>query len=248
MWKFAGSAGAALLACSLFASSVQANVLIGGTRVVFPAKENEVTVRLTSQNTMPVLIQAWIDRGDPQSSPDKAEAPFLISPPLFRMDAKKEQNLRIVFTQEPLPADRESLFWLNVLEVPPQAVGVAQDENLLQIALRSRLKLFYRPAALVGEPEKAPSQLTWKVVPDGQGYAVEIHNPTPYHISFSKLTLDVAGQPHTVDEAGVSMIAPMSNLRLSAPGLAQAPAGTPINFSVINDYGGNSDFTAVTLP
>ena len=46
--------------------------------------------------------------------------PFTMVPPLFRLDPKKGQMLRIVYTQEPLATDKETLFWLNVLEVPPR--------------------------------------------------------------------------------------------------------------------------------
>ena len=60
---------------------------------------------------------------DVHSTPESVDAPFLITPPLFRMDAQKEQSLRIVYTHDQLPADRESLFWLNVLEVPPKPTG-----------------------------------------------------------------------------------------------------------------------------
>ena len=49
MRKFVCAIGAGLLALCLSAPQVQANVLIGGTRVVFPAKDGEVTVRLKSQ-------------------------------------------------------------------------------------------------------------------------------------------------------------------------------------------------------
>ncbi len=123
--------------------------------MIFPAKEGEVTVRLTNQNATPALIEAWIDSGDPQSTPDKVHTPFLITPPLFRMEPNHDQSLRILFThsEQPLPTDRESVFWLNVLEVPPKPSGPQfQDKNYLQLAIRSRLKLFYRPAGLPGDP------------------------------------------------------------------------------------------------
>ncbi|WP_223346554.1 fimbria/pilus periplasmic chaperone, partial [Escherichia coli] len=40
--------------------------------------------------------------------------------------------------------DRESLFYYNVREIPPKS-GKA---NTLQIALQTRIKLFWRPKAL----------------------------------------------------------------------------------------------------
>jgi P pilus assembly chaperone PapD len=89
MRKFAGLLSAGLFALCLVAPQAQANVLIGGTRVIFPAKDGEVTVRLTNENDHPVIIESWIDRGDVHSTPDNVDVPFLITPPLFRMEANK---------------------------------------------------------------------------------------------------------------------------------------------------------------
>src|SRR5690242_3641075 len=152
MKKFLLASCAGLLASCLFAFGAHATVVIGGTRVVFPARDGEVTVRLSNVGGTPALVEAWIDHGNPQSTPDKADTPFLITPPLFRMDAHKDQSLRIIATSPSLPADRESLFWLNVLEVPPRPKGQETiGKNLLQLAIRSRLKLFYRPDGLPGD-------------------------------------------------------------------------------------------------
>ena len=43
-----------------------------------------------------------------------------------------------------LPADRESLFYYNMREIPPKA----EQKNVMQIAMQSRLKLFWRPKAI----------------------------------------------------------------------------------------------------
>jgi chaperone protein EcpD len=215
-----------------------ANVIITGTRVVFPAADGEVTVRLTNQNTTPALIEAWIDAGDAHSTPDQVDTPFLVTPPLFRMEAHKDQSLRILFTpgKTPLPGDRESLFWLNVLEIPPKPSGPQyQGKNYLQLAIRSRLKLFYRPAALTGDPLNAPAQLTFKA--DGNGLVV--HNPTPYYVTLSALSLASGG--HTY-KASTGMVAPYSDLRLGVDGLAHLPAGASLQYTCINDYGAAKPF------
>ncbi len=247
MKKFVCALGAGLLACCLSAPPAQANVLISGTRVVFPAKDGEVTVRLTNDNDHPVLVESWIDRGDMHSTPESVDVPFLITPPLFRMEAKKDQSLRIVFTHEQLPDDRESLFWLNVLEVPPKPSGPQAAQNLLQLALRSRLKLFYRPAALAGSPIKAPGSLSWKVVSEAKGYALEAHNPTPYFITISGVS--VSGPDGKPDSGDTGMIAPMSDLRLHLHDAAYKPvAGDAVAYTIINDFGGSTSFKGVIAP
>jgi chaperone protein EcpD len=187
------------IGCALSIAPAHANVVIAGTRVVFPAKDGEVTVRLTNDSPKPALVEAWIDDGNPRSTPDQVETPFLITPPLFRMNAHKDQSLRILFThsQKPLPGDRESVFWLNVLEIPPKPTGPqAVDKNYLQLAIRSRLKLFYRPADLAGDPLKAPAALSFKAVADGTGQALQVHNPTPYYVTIVQLSVDVGGKSY----------------------------------------------------
>jgi chaperone protein EcpD len=228
--------GATLIALATFGGAADASVVIGGTRVVFPAAGGEVTVRLNNNGEQPALVEAWIDAGNPDSTPDTARVPFLVTPPLFRMNAGKGQSLRLVYTGQPLPKDRESLFWLNVLEIPPKP-GTANGEaqNTLQFAVRSRLKLFFRPAGLAGNPLTAASQVTWSVAADGQGPALVAHNPTPYHVTFSKISLG-AGQAALATDAG--MVAPLSTLRLPLADAAKLPpAGTVVAYTTINDFG-----------
>jgi len=199
------AARAGLLALCLCAASAHASVVIGGTRVVFPAADGEVTVRLTNQGNSPALVESWIDDGNVQSTPDKVDVPFLVTPPLFRLEPNKDQNLRIVATPAQLPADRESLFWLNVLEVPPRNADA--DRNLLQFAFRSRIKFIFRPAGLPGSARDAPAQVTWKFVhSDSGGYALQAANPTPYHVTFTKISA-VAGASRWTNERG-GMVVP----------------------------------------
>ncbi len=239
--------GAALLVLGASTGSAHASVVIAGTRVVFPAANGEVTVRLSNAGNQPALIEAWIDGGNPDSTPDSAKVPFLITPPLARMNAGKGQSLRIVYTGQPLPTDRESLFWLNVLEIPPKPTAKpGEEQNTLQFAVRSRLKLFFRPANLAGDPATAAQQITWGVVTDGNGYALEARNPTPYHITFSKLSLSVGGATYAPANG---MVVPRSSLRLPVKRLDRAPAaGSTVDYTVINDFGAAASYQGTITP
>ena len=76
---------------------------------------------------------------------------------------KRDQSLRILYTREPLPADRESLFWLNVLEVPPKPADLeAAGTNYLQLARAFPAEAVLPPEGLQGDPLKAPAQLTFR--------------------------------------------------------------------------------------
>lgn len=239
--------GAALIALSIGARSAHASVVIAGTRVILPAASGEVTVRLNNQGTQPALVEAWIDDGDPASTPDTAKVPFLVTPPLARMNAGKGQSLRIVYTGQSLPSDRESLFWLNVLEIPPRPTAKpGQEQNTLQFAVRSRLKLFYRPAGLTGDLATAAQAITWSVVPDHGGYALEARNGSPYHITFSRLVLGTGAAAHAAQSG---MVAPRSSLRLPLAGLDHAPAqGTAVDYTVINDFGASLSYQGTISP
>lgn len=144
-----------LLSACLVIGQAQASIVITGTRVVYDAAQREVTVKLNNDGQSPMLVQSWIDEGNLQATPDTSAAPFVLTPPIARIDPNKGQALRVRFTgQKALPQDRESLFWLNVLEVPPSS---AEGQNRLKIAFRSRVKFFYRPPTCPAMPRRPPS-------------------------------------------------------------------------------------------
>ena len=214
-----------------------ASVVISGTRVVFYAKQGETTVQLTNEDTHPALVEAWVDAGNIHSTPDNTKAPFLVSPPLFRMDAHAGQSLRILYVgpKHGLPDDRESLFWLNVLEVPPKPTGAAAQQPHLQFAIRTRIKLFYRPANLPVKRPNAAAKLAWKGVRSHGAWALEVKNPTPYYLTLAKVVLAAGGHPY---EAKTGMVAPFSSLTLKVPGLGKMPAaGSKVSYITINDFG-----------
>lgn len=211
-----------------------ASVVIGSTRVVFPAGEREVTVKVTNDGKRPALVQAWLDKGNANESPENLDVPFTLAPAMFRLDPAKGQTLRLIYTKAPLPADRESLFWLNVLEVPPKDAGTA-GANQLQVAFRTRIKVLFRPQGLAGRVDDAPAQARWELVPaaDGKGYALKASNPTPYYINLSKVEVNAAGQTF---DAGAGYIAPGQSQLFPVAGLKKA-AQAQVSYTSINDWG-----------
>ncbi|MGX2974182.1 fimbria/pilus periplasmic chaperone [Ursidibacter arcticus] len=218
--------GLGIIGC-LFALSVQANIIITGTRVIYPANQKVVNVQLTNQTDRPALMQAWIDDGDELSSPSTISAtrvPFIIVPPVSRMEANAGQTLRITYTaKSELPKDRESIFYLNVLDIPPKPQkGEIETNNYLQIALRSRIKLFYRPI-LTMQPSEAYQAVQWQTTAGN----LKINNPTPYFITFSSVKVNNQSLNN------VGMIAPFSSKELKN----KVKAGQKVHWAVINDFG-----------
>jgi chaperone protein EcpD len=166
-----------------------------------------------------------------------------MTPPLFRLDPTKGQSLRLVYTHEPLPEDRESLFWLNVLDIPPRGATNPDLPNQLELAFKHRMKVFFRPAGLAGSATDAPAHLTWKLLSkDGKPVAIQATNPTPYHVSLTQVIATVAGQPVS---AKADMVEPFASRSFDLPApLSAADGAVAVDYWFVNDYGGNVKGTA----
>lgn len=224
----------------LGATALQASVIITSTRVVYPQNDKEVTVRLESKNQAPVLVQTWLDNGDEQSTPQVGDIPFVVTPPIFRLEPGKQQVVRVAYTGEALPPAQESLFWFNLLEVPAQSPN-AQQGNQLQLAFRSRIKLFFRPQNLPLGVDAAPGKLQWRRLSSAQGQGLEVFNPTPYHVTFEAIDVLEAGQRHarkTAASGRENMVLPGGRIRFELPTLTSS-ANTPatVEFQTLDDFG-----------
>lgn len=130
-----------LLFCPFLASA--AGVAIAGTRVIYNEQSHEADITVKNTNPHdPVLIQSWVD-----DLADNNKSPFIVTPPLFRLDAGDSNDLRVLLTSAQLPNDRESLFTLNIKVIPANTAPAG--ENILQFAIKNQLKLIYRPAGLL---------------------------------------------------------------------------------------------------
>ncbi|EEV6790634.1 TPA: long polar fimbrial chaperone LpfB-O113, partial [Escherichia coli] len=173
--------------------------------------------------------QAWVD---PFNKEDKSKAPFTVIPPVSRLEPSQEKILRIIHTKGvSLPDDRESVFWLNIKNIPPSASNKAT--NSLEIAVKTRIKLFWRPANIRLIPEDAAPKVKWR----REGRNLIAENPNPIHIS----VMDVIVDGHDVP---LNMIRPFETLTLPLPANS---AGGQMTWRFINDYGAVSDPIKMTL-
>ncbi|EPG9217957.1 fimbrial biogenesis chaperone [Acinetobacter baumannii] len=139
-----------------------------------------------------------------------------------------------MYSGQGLPTNQESLFWINIQEIPP----TAQEKNVLQLAIRSRIKLFYRPKEVKTSLDDAVKQLNWFV--DGQ--QLKVTNPSPLHITIGVLKLNAQGKP--LDNFVQDMVAPNSTITV----LEHIPVTTQtISFTYINDYGGATAVPSVNI-
>ncbi|MDF3863929.1 fimbria/pilus periplasmic chaperone [Pseudomonas denitrificans (nom. rej.)] len=230
-----------LMAAVLMIGQAQASIVITGTRVVYDATQREVTVKLNNDGQSPMLVQSWIDEGNVQATPDTSSAPFILTPPIARIDPSKGQALRIRYTgQKALPQDKESLFWLNVLEVPRAS---AEGQNRLKIAFRSRVKLFYRPSGLPGNSTAAAEQLQWRLQRNGGEWVLECRNDSPYYVSLGKVS--VSGVSPILD-INTSMLAPGE--RKTMPLKGALAAASKVDYTSISDLGAIIEYSQPLKP
>lgn len=214
--RFITTTGLALALSALTLTTANAGVIIGGTRLIFDGAKKEASISINNPDSTPYLIQSWIDMQEGNSG----KAPFIITPPLYRLDGGQKNIERIVMTGA-LPQERESLFWLNIKAIP----SASKQTNSLQIAVKTRIKLIYRPEGLrASTPEEQVSKLTWQRT----GNNLEVKNPTQYVINFNEITLE----GKKLDD--VTYVLPGASARFALPNEAR---GNSLTFKIINDYG-----------
>ena len=74
-----------VLASELAAATESGGVTIGGTRLIFDGGKKEASLSVSNSDTGPYLIQSWVE----PNNNDPARPPFIITPPLFRLDGNQ---------------------------------------------------------------------------------------------------------------------------------------------------------------
>lgn len=229
------------LLCTLsiaYCSQATADIVLSGTRIIYKEEQKDTSIRMENKGQRPLLVQSWLDNGKDNEDPSTIKVPFTVTPPVSRIEAKRGQTVKFTYTGSiPLPKDRESVFWFNALEIPPKpSEADAKGKNLLQLAFRTRIKLFYRPDGLEGTSTTAPEKLTWHAQKAATGAIVQVTNPTPYFVFFSAVTVESAGKKY---EVNATMVAPKSSADFTIKGLASPPSSAKLNYHAISDFGGD---------
>lgn len=213
-----------LLACALFAyaSFTSAAISLDRTRAIFPGTEKSIALNIGNESSKkPYLAQAWLE----DARGNRIVTPFTVSPEIQRLDPGKKSVIRInaLPAVASLPQDRESVFYFNVREIPPKS----DRPNVLQLAMQTRIKLFYRPAGIV--PERFSRHDTQLVLHKlSNGYRIE--NPTPFFITLIGIS---GGEQQPVSEGFKAlMVDPKSSAVVTGP-VYQSP-----HITTINDFGG----------
>lgn len=215
-----------------FADGISAN----STRYIYPEGAHDITARINNESATAAFVQYWLDPGDSDALPANLPVtPFELTPPVSRINPGAIQHLRIrLMDKSSMPSDRESLWWLNVLDIPPVSKTASPEaKDSIQLAVRSRFKVFYRPAGL-SDRNAATQQVTFQ----SGSHSIRVNNNSPYHITITEITL--ADKKQILHKS--FMLTPKSRSEISVKRAVKR--GDHLIVSNINDYGGNVTFTA----
>lgn len=211
----------------LFTASGHAAFVLNSTRYVFDEKRDNISVQVDNQSTQEYGGQIWIENQDQN---DK-NVYFVPSPTFFKVAEQHKQILRILKINNALPKDKESLFWINVQEIPK---APKDGVNALSIALHTQVKMFYRPDALKDKRENAERNI--KMI-SSEGNTV-LWNDTPYY--FSIINVKQNGIPIKVSEDI------KDKLSVFSPGdkvsLGKSITSNSLSIVAFDDYGVDKEY------
>ncbi|HEK2815657.1 TPA: fimbria/pilus periplasmic chaperone [Proteus mirabilis] len=204
-------------------NATQAAVTLDRTRIIFEGTQPSINITIRNDNAeLPYLAQSWLE----DDSEKKLEiGPIIATPPIQRMEPKSTSLVRLSTTPDiaKLPQDRESLFYYNLREIPPKS----SEAGVLQIALQSRVKLFYRPDSIV---KQSKSDWVKKITLTRISNGYQLNNPTGFY--FTLISIGNNAKQSEISDFKAVMIPPQSTYFIKSVSFT-----TPY-LTYINDYGG----------
>lgn len=205
-----------------------AGIVLGATRLIYNEGDADASISVSNTTTKNIyLIQSWVENENGKKSSN-----FLVTPPLFRIDSQKENTLRVIETGDNLPKDRETLYWLNIKQIP--AIDTDNSGNSLQLVVKSRMKLIVRPKELTQNAADAYRSLSFS----REKGSLRIKNPTPFYVSLYKLKINGA------EKKEIDYIAPYGSV--SIKGIPSARS-LKIDWQSVTDTGGITPLTTTNL-
>ncbi|AHK19618.1 fimbrial chaperone [Yersinia similis] len=216
-----------LLSMAVCGNAMAAFVL-NGTRFIYEEGKKNLSFEVTNQAEETFGGQVWVD------NTNQGDGVYMVpAPPFFKIGANQKQIVRIMKTDSRLPTDRESLFWLNVQEIPPKPK--TEDKNVLSVAVNTKVKLIYRPKSLIEGRKEAEKNV--RVIHNGG--KTYLSNPTPYY--FAVIGVKVNGQAvklSSAEQNALAQMAPLSEVLIGKHALN----GT-VTIDAVNDWGGVDSYT-----
>ncbi|HAM3184833.1 TPA: fimbria/pilus periplasmic chaperone [Escherichia coli] len=163
-------------------------VFLGASRVVFDKNTKTYALNVENRQEYPILIQTTIM----DENLEKKLSDYIVTPPLFRLDAGQKNTISIIKVSKPISGKTESMGWVCVKSVPPTegSAWVSESETKstsslnVNILINSCVKLISRPKEIESIKNASyASKLKWSF----SGGRLSVHNPTPYFINFKEI-------------------------------------------------------------
>jgi len=224
----------------IISSLAHSGLATASSRIIYEGDKSQKSFIVANINDYPIIVQSWVDEGE--SDPNNVNAPFVVVPPVFRMQPEQNETIRIFFKGNQLPQDRESVYWLNLYEIPGKNIDNKNNSELntayLNLAMNTQLKIFYRPKILKRMSLKEiVSELRFSFDKiEGRNYLI-CHNPSPYNISFSKIKVITATEEIVVEQTMDMMTKSLSQKRYLLPDTIQTFTPIRLELDIIGDDG-----------
>lgn len=212
--------------------NVDAGVRPLATRAVV-SLNNSSDISIENTSNHDYMVQAWLE--DLNGNHENLGA--FIHPQLFKMGPSESGFVKVISIANKLPLDRESVYILSLQEIPPKSEDVT-NKNILRIAVKTKIKVFFRPDDLTrnGFVKAYNNDIKWFLNNEGDLVA---ENTSPYYFSFGVLKLQSGEDVVLLNNR--NMLAPFSLQKYIIPKMDSNIKEWKLIYSAINEYGGKEE-------
>jgi P pilus assembly chaperone PapD len=202
-------------------------IVLDRNRVIYEGGAKSISLTIKNENQkISYLVQASIEDNQGQT----ISSPFVVAPSLQRVDANQNARVSIIRSVpsiEGLPKDRESIYYFILREIPSSKSEKSE-------AVQSKIKLYYRPEAIVPAPNAV-----WQdqVLITKQESQLKVDNPTPYYITYVSLAHPDDKGKKPINSFSAFTVEPKSTIAVKAP----EPLGDSFIITYLNDFGVRRD-------
>lgn len=209
-----------------YTTQAYATLTLDATRYIYDGDEQSVSVVVSNGSEKEFGAQVWVDNIEEKDT----RPTFVTTPSFFKIKADGKQVFRILNVSDKLPQDKESIYWLNLQEIPP-----AQKGSGIAMAIRTQVKLIYRPEGLAAARNEAEQNLSVEHLP-GEKWLV---NTTPYVFAIGTVfdEQDNAVPISEADKQTLTMFKPGDRVKVTGH--------TVKSVSALNDYGSMKTYELV---
>lgn len=163
-----------------FPSFSIAGIQIDNNKFIYIENANNRKIEIKNTSDQEYIIKSSVKQ---INNDNKEESPFIISPPLFKLNANETFFLDVIKIDDIEVKDKESLYKINIKSIPIINNEI-KDNNILHVSLNLIYNLIYRPDTLDKKHHEMYKDIVF--IKDKKG-KLRIANPTPYYITLTQV-------------------------------------------------------------